>query len=136
MRFRPWAPFLLFAITSAILVCVHTAKAGPQSGSVLSQDWRVWGGSPENQHYSSLAQINRSNVKQLQVAWAYDTGEKGGVQTSPLVIDRTLYGISPTQKIFAVDAATGKLLWSFDSGIKGMQPDRGLAYWKGGRQSI
>src|SRR5499427_5273783 len=105
MRFQPWAPFLLFVLTAAILASVHTAKAGSQSGSPVSQDWPVWGGSPENQHYSALAQINRSNVKQLQVAWTYDTGEKGGVQTSPLVVGRTLYGISPTQKIFAVDAA-------------------------------
>jgi len=132
MRLRPWALFLLFALASAILVRVQTAKAGSQSGSPALQDWPVWGGSPENQHYSSLVQINRSNVKQLQVAWTYDTGEKGGVQTSPLVVGRTLYGISPTQKIFAVDATTGKLLWNFDSGIKGMQPNRGLAYWSSG----
>src|SRR5215813_3027452 len=111
MRLRPWAPFLIFALASAILAGVHTAKAGSQHGSLASQDWPVWGGSPENQHYSSLVQIDRSNVKQLQVAWTYDTGEKGGVQTSPLVVGRTLYGISPTQKIFAVDATTGKLLW-------------------------
>jgi quinoprotein glucose dehydrogenase len=132
MRLRPWAHFLLFVVTSATLISVHTAKAGSQSGSLASQDWPVWGGSPENQHYSALAQINRTNVQQLQVAWTYDTAEKGGVQTSPLVVGRTLYGISPTQKIFAVDAATGKLLWNFDSGIKGMQPDRGLAYWSNG----
>ena len=92
----------------------------------------MWDGSPENQHYSSLAQINRSNVKQLQLAWSYDTGEKGGLQTSPLVVGRVLYGLSPTQKVFAVDATSGKLLWNFDSGIKGMQPDRGLAYWSNG----
>ena len=95
----------------------------------MARDWSVYGGSPEYQHYSSLAQINRSNVKQLQVAWSYDTGEHGGLQTSPLMVDGVLYGISPTQKIFAVDAATGKEFWKFDSGIKGMQPDRGLAYW-------
>ena len=94
-----------------------------------SRDWPVYGGSPEYLHYSPLSQINRSNVKRLQVAWTYDTGEQGGLQTSPLVVDGVLYGITPTQKIFAVDAATGKELWKFDSGIKGMQPDRGLAYW-------
>ena len=54
------------------------------------------------------------------------------MQTSPLVVGRVLYGLSPTQKVFAVDAATGKLIWSFDSGIKGMQPNRGLAYWSNG----
>ena len=109
---------------------LHAAHAHPKNdSSTESRDWAVYGGSPEYLHYSPLAQINRSNVKQLEVAWTYDTGEQGGLQTSPLVVDGVLYGITPTQKIFAVDAATGKELWKFDSGIKGMQPDRGLAYW-------
>ena len=125
---------LSFSVLAAIIMAsgfaLRSAWAHPKSSSSLvAQDWSVYGGSPEYQHYSSLDQINRSNVKQLQVAWSYDTGEQGGLQTSPLMVDGVLYGISPTQKIFAVDAATGKELWKFDSGIKGMQPDRGLAYW-------
>ena len=80
----------------------------------------------------TLAQINRANVTQLQVAWTFDTAEPGGLQTNPLIVNGVLYGITPTQKIFALDAATGKLLWKFDSGIKGTQPDRGLAYWSSG----
>jgi quinoprotein glucose dehydrogenase len=96
------------------------------------RDWPVWGGGPENNHYSSLAQINKSNIKQLQVAWTFDTGETGGLQTSPLEVDGVLYGISPTQKIFALDAASGAVKWKFDSGIAGTQPDRGLAYWSSG----
>jgi quinoprotein glucose dehydrogenase len=93
------------------------------------RDWPAYGGAPENTHYSGLTQINRTNVKQLSVAWTFDTGETGGLQTSPIVVDGVLYGITPTQKIFALDAAGGNLLWKFDSGIKGTQPDRGLAYW-------
>jgi quinoprotein glucose dehydrogenase len=120
----------LAAIILASGFALHAAWAHPKSSpSLKSLDWSVYGGSQEYQHYSPLAQINRSNVKQLQVAWSYDTGEQGGLQTSPLMVDGVLYGISPTQKIFAVDAATGKELWKFDSAIKGMQPDRGLAYW-------
>jgi quinoprotein glucose dehydrogenase len=92
-------------------------------------DWAFYGGSASGNHYSSLAQINRENVKNLQVAWTFDTGEEGGLETSPIIIDGVLYGITPTQKIFALNAATGKLLWKFDSGILGTQPDRGLAYW-------
>jgi len=71
-------------------------------------------------------------VKQLQIAWSYDTQESGGLQTSPLEVNGVLYGISPSQKIFAVDATTGALKWKFDSGIFGTQPDRGLAYWSSG----
>ena len=93
----------------------------------------MYGGALEGGHYSPLAQINKSNVKQLQQAWTFDTEEAGGLQTSPIVINRVLYGLSPSQKIFALDAATGKLKWKYDSGIVGTQPDRGLAYWESGK---
>ncbi len=99
------------------------------------RDWPAYGGAPENNHYSPLTQINRSNVNELAVAWSFDTKEEGVLQTSPIVVDGVLYGITPTQKIFALDAATGNLLWKFDSGIRGTQPDRGLAYWSGGKDS-
>src|ERR1700704_5751784 len=49
-------------------------------------DWPVFGGSAENNHYSPLLKINRSNVKQLTMAWTFDTGESGGLQTSPIEI--------------------------------------------------
>ena len=99
------------------------------ASSLENHDWPFWGGGPENTHYSPLAQINRANAKQLEVAWSFDTNEPGGLQTSPIIVEGVLYGITPTQKVFALNAATGKPLWSFDSGIKGLQPNRGLAYW-------
>jgi len=129
---------------------LNTASAGAQATSPAptsepgtetsknqtaeQHDWAVYGGSPEKDHYSSLAQINRKNVKQLAVAWTFDTDETGGLQTSPLEVEGVLYGITPTQRVFALDAATGKLLWKFDSRIKGTQPDRGLAYWGDGKE--
>jgi quinoprotein glucose dehydrogenase len=97
-----------------------------------NRDWPVYGGSAASTHYSPLAQINRDNVKSLQIAWTFDSGETGGLQTSPIIVDGVLYGITPTEKTFALEAATGKLLWKFDSGIIGTQPDRGLAYWSDG----
>ncbi|HTS11298.1 MAG TPA: nucleoside hydrolase [Candidatus Limnocylindrales bacterium] len=96
------------------------------------QDWPAYGGGPTQTHYSALAQINRGNVAGLRVAWEFDTGESGGLETTPLIVNGVLYGITPTQKIFALDAATGKQLWKFDSGVQGTQPDRGLAYWSSG----
>src|SRR5215831_5239351 len=53
------------------LLAVATAS------TAQTRDWPVYGGSWENQHYSPLTQINKSNVKQLQVAWTYDTQESG-----------------------------------------------------------
>jgi len=107
------------------------AQTGSSMLSAISadRDWPIYGGTSDNNRYSPLAQINRKNVKQLELAWTFDTGESGGLQTSPIEVGGVLYGITPTQKIFALDAATGKLLWKFNSGIKGTQPDRGLAYW-------
>lgn len=96
-------------------------------------DWPVYNGGPGEDHYSTLDAINRSNVKRLQVAWTYNTGESGGLETNPIIVDGVLYAVTPSQKVFALNAATGKLLWKFDSGIEGTGPDRGLAYWAGGR---
>jgi quinoprotein glucose dehydrogenase len=122
IQFAALALFTLFAQSVSI------SQSSPQS----DLDWPRYGGNPENNHYSSLAQINRENVSKLQIAWTFDTAEEGGLQTSPLIVNGVLYGITPTQKIFALDAASGKLLWKFDSGVKGTQPDRGLAYWSSG----
>jgi quinoprotein glucose dehydrogenase len=57
---------------------------------------------------STLKLINKANVKQLEIAWSYDTRKSGGLQTSPIEVNGVLYGISPSQRIFAFDAATGQ----------------------------
>src|ERR1700730_11999398 len=133
--------FAAVAVLAACLLTDSVASANPpqaasnppqrQLGAEPSakQDWPASGGGPGNAHYSPLVQINRANVTQLEVAWSFDTQEPGGLQTSPIIVEGTLYGITPTQKVFALNAATGALLWKFDSGITGTQPDRGLAFW-------
>jgi glucose dehydrogenase len=85
-------------------------------------------------HYSPLAQIDRSNVANLKQAWIFDSGEHGMMETTPLVVDRVLYAATPSGKIVALDGATGKQLWLFDPGIQCFQPIRGLSYWNDGGQ--
>ena len=118
---------LLAFLVPAVLLLSANSEKNPAVPEMY--DWPVYGGAPDNIHYSSLTQINRRNVKQLEMAWSFDTGERGGLQTSPIIVDGILYGLTPTQTVFALDAANGMFLWKFDSGIKGTQPDRGLAYW-------
>src|SRR6202795_2314511 len=121
--------FLGTLMAMAIATGAVPSSAEKMSGKHKSRDWRVYGGTPENNHFSSLTQINRKNVKRLKIAWTFDTEESGGLQTSPIVVAGVLYGLTPSQKVFALNAATGELLWKFDSGIRGTLPDRGLAYW-------
>jgi glucose dehydrogenase len=92
-------------------------------------DWPVYNGGIDGDHYSKLKQIDRGNVNRLTVAWSFDTGEKGGIQDNPLIVGRTLYAYTPTEKVIALDAATGKLKWKFDSGVGGNQPTRGMTWW-------
>jgi quinoprotein glucose dehydrogenase len=119
-----------------VSVCAALALA-LGAGVVAQQPYRTWsayGGDVEQLRYSSLRQITRANVSRLQVAWTYDTHETGGLQTQPIVVDGVLYAYTPTHKTIALDAATGRLLWTFDSGIAGRGPNRGLMFWSSGRE--
>jgi quinoprotein glucose dehydrogenase len=98
-------------------------------------DWPVYGGTFGNTHYSKLKQISVANVAQLKVAWKYDTGEPGGLETSPIVVNGVLYAYTPSQKVIALNAATGDLIWKFSSpgGAIPSRAERGLAYWTDGK---
>src|SRR5215467_8247108 len=108
------------------------------------KDWVAIGGGPGSLHYSKLKQINRENVKNLKVAWTFDTGDAvKGIRTefesTPLEVDGVLYLISPKVRLFALDAATGKQLWMLDpvQGRKtiGSTRNRGISYWSDGREA-
>ena len=110
----------------------------PKSGYT---GWSVYGGGNESIRYSRLTQINRTNAGRLTVAWEYDTGEasKGSeIQCNPVVVDGVLYGTSPTLRLFALDAATGREKWSFQAataaGLTGRARNRGVVVWGEGAE--
>jgi quinoprotein glucose dehydrogenase len=139
MRVGKQMPVILFGallLFSYSHVATQTAVAGRQLES--QTEWPGYGGGPDGIRYSSLTQINRSNVSHLQVAWTYDSGEgSGGTEAQPLVAGGVLYAVTPHHNVAALDAATGKPIWLFDSGIIGRGPNRGVAYWtEGGERRV
>ena len=121
--------------TPAVLVLAVLASAGCRgSRSAVESDWSIYGGR-NGDRYSPLTQINRSNVRNLELAWRFETAETSESQTHPLVVGRTLFGYTADLDVIALDAATGALLWRFDAGIRTSGPHRGLAYWQSGGEA-
>lgn len=107
--------------------------------------WEVTGGTKEGIRYSSLTQVDTSNVTDLTVAWRYHTGDADTVnhsqiQCNPIMVDGILYVTSPKLKLLALDAATGVEKWRFDPFSSIDQPlgaahfilnnNRGVTYWQ------
>ena len=120
---------LLFGLVACALVGLAAQRAAPPSAAYRT--WAGYGGGPEQIRYSSLRQITRENVRNLQVAWTYDTGESGDLQTQPIVVGDVIYVYSPSQRVIALNAATGAVIWTFDAKVQGRGPNRGVMYWAG-----
>jgi len=101
-------------------------------------DWIAYGADGNAQRYSAVDQITPENVKKLKVAWTYHTKDiptKYASELTPLKIGANIYGCTPTNKLFSLDAATGKERWQYDPKVpEQAQPYtaacRGVAYYK------
>src|SRR6266446_972972 len=92
--------------------------------------WSDYGGAADSAQYSALGQINRSNVSQLEVAWVYPTGDSNKYFFNPLVVDSLMYVLAKNNSIVALDAATGKEIWSYSPGPQTrIITNRGINYW-------
>ena len=109
--------------------------------STVSADWPHYGGAPDQTRYSRLTQITPSNVRSLRVAWTYDTRdafEGSEMQCQPVTAHGVLYATSFRLRVFALNAATGAELWSFDphkgAPISTRTRIRGRMYWERGAE--
>ncbi len=104
-------------------------------GDSKNADWAEYLGGPDRNHFTTLSQIDSTNVQNLGIAWTYTMPDSGQTQASPIIIDGVLYGVAAGGQAFALDAATGKQHWLFsDSTNKVNNTNRGLAYWKSGNE--
>jgi quinohemoprotein ethanol dehydrogenase len=72
-------------------------------------EWVTYGHDYAETHFSPLKQINADNVNRLGLAWTWETGTEGGIESTPLVSNGTLYATGPWSVVFAVDGRTGPL---------------------------
>jgi PQQ-dependent dehydrogenase (methanol/ethanol family) len=90
------------------------AAARASTGDTSGSDWTTYHGTYRSWHYSPLTEINTDNVKRLKVAWVHHPGRSTrGLQSMPLVADGVLYYTGSYSRVWALDAATGRPLWSY-----------------------
>src|SRR5215470_8523509 len=112
-----------------------------QENGPTRADWPHYGGTQLSWRYSALDQINAGNVKNLTPAWIFQTGDYAeNLHSTPIVVDGVMYLISARAQVFALDAATGRVIWQYRyptprSGIAGSHSDfienRGVAVGNG-----
>ncbi|MGH7462038.1 MAG: PQQ-binding-like beta-propeller repeat protein, partial [Longimicrobiales bacterium] len=126
------------ALAGLTLLSTHQQQQG--------SSWRYYGGDPGGARYAQLRQITPANVQQLQEAWRFSTGETGAsfrtprdpqFEATPIVIDGTLYFITPLGRVFALDANTGQQKWVYDAQVPRLSfgdfASRGVSYWQDAR---
>ncbi len=133
---------------SALLVCACALPMICFAGT--DGEWRYYGGSAGSDKYSPLAQIDASSVKRLQPVWTWSSPDDalvpavtrerpGHFKPTPIMIGGVLYTSTGFSQVVAIEAATGKTIWTFDpqAYLTGRRPansgwqHRGVAYWEG-----
>jgi quinoprotein glucose dehydrogenase len=130
------------------VISAQTAKprssAANAGGALVNGDWAYVGHDAGGMRYSPLKQINVDNVKNLRVAWTYHVGDisdgkgfarRSGFETTPILVDGTLFLTTPFNRVIALDPETGKEKWTFDpmvdivAGYGDGLINRGVATW-------
>jgi quinoprotein glucose dehydrogenase len=138
-------------VVGAALIAVAASESWSQgvkeSGSQKVGEWAFYGGDQASTKYSGLDQINRTNVRNLKVAWEWKTGETplkeygtspGVFEVTPLMIGGRLYLSTPYNRVVALEPETGRQIWDYDPKAyeDGQVPNgtgfvhRGVALWK------
>ncbi len=135
-----------YATTRRSFLSAAAVAAAVRLRAASSQwEWSFYGGDQAASRYAPLDQINGDNVGELQVAWTHHTEDarqrpQTTIECTPICLDGVLYLTTAQVKIQAVQATTGRLLWSFDpfENVRSRRfrgVNRGLAFWSDGKQT-
>ena len=136
LKRKPWLPVVLFLVI--IGICLNYYCKSLEYDKPVN--WEFPGGSAGVTKYSSLDQINKSNVANLKVAWIFHSGNMaGGTEGTPLVINGVMYITTPSQELVAVNAVNGKELWRCNPAHQGEKfggVNRGIAYYRSKKEEL
>lgn len=148
MRHRFYTHRSLTAAVAAWVVVVATSYTSFAQTGVTNGEWNAYSGDKGSNKYSSLDQINAENVKDIGVAWTWESPDNaiyaenanktpGNYKVTPIMVDGVLYTATTYGQCAAINPTTGETLWVFDPGVwKERRPGnlgfnaRGVAYWK------
>ena len=115
-----------------------TPKVGGASASIAAVDtqrimnaaqepemWLSYGGSYDETRHSSLASINGDTIQDLGVDWVYEMDKPRGAEATPIVVDGVMYVTGSWSVVYAIDARTGKELWTYDPEVSGEDAAKG-----------
>ena len=141
---------IIVCLAAAMVVISPTLADGPaRIGNVNEArvtadtdgaNWLLNGRTFDSSHFSPLKQIDDQNVSGLGLAWYMDVDSAMGIVAEPIVVDGVAYVSAPQSKVYALDAATGKLIWKFDpkvrldqalNGSYSARTNAGVAVWEG-----
>ena len=118
----------------------NVTEARVSSEVSSGKDWLINGRDFGEQHFSPLAQITDKNIDKLGLAWSLDIDSAMGMAAEPVEVDGVIYVSAPLSLVYAVDAASGRLLWRFDPHVQlsystqnsyAARVNRGVAVWEG-----
>lgn len=84
------------------------------SADATPEDWLSYGKNYNEDRFSPLDQITKSNIDSLGLAWSINLGTKRGIEATPIVVDGIMYVTGPWSVVYAIDARKGELLWTYD----------------------
>jgi len=132
---------VIVLFTALLPVIALAARVTPERLVTADQEtgnWLLHGRTYDEKRFSPLKQINDSNVKQLGIAWYFDTDYSRGLEGTPIVVDGVMYSSGNWNLVYANNAATGELLWKYDPHVdksRGVYAccdvvNRGVAVWE------